>query len=304
MALRTPPSGGVSIGPFRATPLSRIDEIAEAGIASPRSSHARSPMSWTSQRTSTPVASTTRRPASVTSGPIPSPGISVMRWTTGSLPRASSGQGNGVRLSWQLASDPAGAHRSTGGEREERGRQGAPRGHRGGHPPVRHRRREGHPFVRGVRDRGSRRPLLVRGGRVPAPPPGAPHGPAARRALRVPRGGTGPPPLPGAADGDPGRADLADVDAADIRLRRFGVRPRRVGRVRGGAGPEGPAADRQDGIAPDDLSPAAHRDGRSCHRTPPSDTRPTSSGCCTARSPTRRTYVCSTRPSCSTPTTR
>ena len=71
---------GVSIGPFRATPFSRIDESARAGNTSPVRSNARTPISWTSQRTSTPVAMTTRRAASTTSGPIPSPGISVTRW--------------------------------------------------------------------------------------------------------------------------------------------------------------------------------------------------------------------------------
>src|SRR4051812_19299741 len=40
------------------------------------------PAGWTSQSKSTPVASSTRRVASVSSGPVPSPGISVTRCVT------------------------------------------------------------------------------------------------------------------------------------------------------------------------------------------------------------------------------
>src|SRR5689334_8938699 len=40
------------------------------------------PASWTSQSNPTPVASSTRRVASVSSGPVPSPGIRVTRWAT------------------------------------------------------------------------------------------------------------------------------------------------------------------------------------------------------------------------------
>jgi hypothetical protein len=58
--------------------LRRSDSRSALGTTSPVSSMARVPATWRSQVTRTPAASTTRVIASVISGPIPSPGRSVM----------------------------------------------------------------------------------------------------------------------------------------------------------------------------------------------------------------------------------
>src|SRR5262245_13214174 len=76
---RKPPSG-VFVGPFSATRRSRIDSITRSGSGVPSRSQVSKPASWTSHSISTPVASSARRAASVTSGPTPSPGIRVTRW--------------------------------------------------------------------------------------------------------------------------------------------------------------------------------------------------------------------------------
>ena len=78
---RKPPPTGVVIGPFRATPFARIASSVSSGSGLPPcSSIAAAPAGRTSQSNSTPVASSTLRVASVSSGPMPSPGISVTRW--------------------------------------------------------------------------------------------------------------------------------------------------------------------------------------------------------------------------------
>src|SRR5206468_1223593 len=72
------------IGPLSATPLARIASRTWSGSGFPPYCSIMSlPACWTSQSNSTPVASSTRRVASVSSGPVPSPGISVTRWATG-----------------------------------------------------------------------------------------------------------------------------------------------------------------------------------------------------------------------------
>src|SRR5580700_3125367 len=71
------PTGVVS-GPLMATLLRRIESSTCFGSGSPNSSITPSPASCTSQSISTPVASMTRRAASLTSGPTPSPGINVI----------------------------------------------------------------------------------------------------------------------------------------------------------------------------------------------------------------------------------
>src|SRR4029453_12257846 len=98
---------GVSIGPLRATPLSRMDASARDGKASPVRSKAPSPISSTSQTMSPPVAATARRAASTTSGPIPSPGINVTRWGNGGSSSDRAGvSGTGGGLSWQARMGP------------------------------------------------------------------------------------------------------------------------------------------------------------------------------------------------------
>src|SRR5437588_5711888 len=71
------PTGVVS-GPLIATRLRRIESSTWSGIGWPKRSTTPSPASWTSHSMSTPVASMARRAASLTSGPTPSPGISVI----------------------------------------------------------------------------------------------------------------------------------------------------------------------------------------------------------------------------------
>src|SRR5213592_3485091 len=81
---RKPPPTGVVIGPFSATPFRRIDSRVAGGSGLPAFSSITSvPACSTSQSNATPVASSTRRVASVSSGPVPSPGISVTRCATG-----------------------------------------------------------------------------------------------------------------------------------------------------------------------------------------------------------------------------
>src|SRR4029079_7575186 len=73
---RKPPPTGVVIGPFKATPVSRIASRTSGGSGLPPCfSITSAPASRTSHSRSTPVASRTRRVASVSSGPVPSPGM-------------------------------------------------------------------------------------------------------------------------------------------------------------------------------------------------------------------------------------
>ena len=78
---------GVVIGPFSATPLRLIDSSVSSGRGVPASSITSTPACRTSHSKSTPVASRTRRAASVSSGPVPSPGISVTRWAMSAADR-------------------------------------------------------------------------------------------------------------------------------------------------------------------------------------------------------------------------
>src|SRR5436305_13163420 len=94
---------GVVIGPLSATPFRRIESSTCSGSGLPPYSSITSvPACCTSQSNSTPVASRTRRVASVSSGPVPSPGIKVTRWGTGSdsIPGvAGSGPGRFLSVS-------------------------------------------------------------------------------------------------------------------------------------------------------------------------------------------------------------
>src|ERR671918_144987 len=74
---RNPVPTGVVTGPLRATLLRTIDAITCSGSGDPWVSMAGSPAAWTSHSIPQSRASTTRRVAAATSGPMPSPGISV-----------------------------------------------------------------------------------------------------------------------------------------------------------------------------------------------------------------------------------
>ena len=78
---------GVVIGPFSATPFAFTEASVSSGSGVPASSITSTPASRTSQSKSTPVASRTRRVASVSSGPVPSPGMRVTRWAMGAADR-------------------------------------------------------------------------------------------------------------------------------------------------------------------------------------------------------------------------
>src|SRR3954454_11841565 len=81
---RKPPPIGVVIGPLSATPVSRIASRTSGGSGLPPCfSITSAPASRTSQSSSTPVASRTRRVASVSSGPVPSPGMRTTLCATG-----------------------------------------------------------------------------------------------------------------------------------------------------------------------------------------------------------------------------
>ena len=80
LTLRKPSPTGVVIGPLSATRLRRIDSRTWSGSGVPYSAMTASPASTVSHSNSMPVASRTRRVASASSGPMPSPGIRVTRW--------------------------------------------------------------------------------------------------------------------------------------------------------------------------------------------------------------------------------
>ena len=65
------------IGPLMATPLRRMLSITRSGSGVPSLAMVASPACCTSQSKPMPVASRTPTVASASSGPIPSPGISV-----------------------------------------------------------------------------------------------------------------------------------------------------------------------------------------------------------------------------------
>ena len=77
LAERNPSPTGVVMGPLRAVPRRRIDWSTGSGTAVPYLAITSPPASTRSHSIFTPAASMTRTAASVTSGPIPSPGSSV-----------------------------------------------------------------------------------------------------------------------------------------------------------------------------------------------------------------------------------
>ncbi len=110
---------GVVIGPLMATPLRRTESIVSCGSGVPADSMMSTPASWTSQSNADPVvaaaASSTRRVASDSSGPVPSPGISVTRCVVmSSFPRLSSDPRGGYPVALRLP--PAAREGGDGGQ--------------------------------------------------------------------------------------------------------------------------------------------------------------------------------------------
>src|SRR5438067_6367893 len=107
-----------------ATPLRRTESIVSCGSGVPAVSMMSMPASWTSQSKSEPTvaaaASSTRRVASASSGPVPSPGISVTRCVVISSLQALRGES---RLSEPLL----GSAGREGGDQREHGDTGGER---------------------------------------------------------------------------------------------------------------------------------------------------------------------------------
>ena len=78
--LRNPEPTGVVIGPLIATLESRIASRVSSGNRSPCSASAAEPAIRSTHSIAGTAASSTSRAAADTSGPMPSPGISVTRW--------------------------------------------------------------------------------------------------------------------------------------------------------------------------------------------------------------------------------
>ena len=73
---------GVVIGPFSAMRVALIDSSVASGSRAPSDSRAPAPATWGIHSMPTSAASSTRVHAAETSGPIPSPGMSVTRCGT------------------------------------------------------------------------------------------------------------------------------------------------------------------------------------------------------------------------------
>ena len=78
LTLANPVPIGVVTGPFSATLLRRIESMSSTGSACPVRSNETTPAWKRSHSIDTPEAARIRRTASVTSGPMPSPGMSVI----------------------------------------------------------------------------------------------------------------------------------------------------------------------------------------------------------------------------------
>src|ERR1700738_166896 len=91
LMLGNPPPTGVVTGPFNDTRVRSMDSINSLGMYSPDFLNASAPTANVSHSNFSPVASRMRTVALVTSGPIPSPGISVTLWVIISLDLCSLG---------------------------------------------------------------------------------------------------------------------------------------------------------------------------------------------------------------------
>ena len=170
---------GVVIGPFSATPFAFTDASVSSGSGVPASSITSTPAWRTSHSSSTPVASRTRRVASVSSGPVPSPGMRVTRWAIGGADRtypadrdslarttiANIPEGARCRGRVSVSTGPTRDPRSGSVPADERGRglqARARRRRRGRDGDRRARPRRWRAPVPRRRHRGARRPLSVR----------------------------------------------------------------------------------------------------------------------------------------------
>src|SRR5690242_7637023 len=106
---RKPPPTGVVMGPFNATPVSRTASRTSGGSGFPPwRSITSAPASRTSQSNRAPVASSARRVASVSSGPVPSPGIrTTLCAMCLNLPTARYSRGMKERELLRLTADAA-----------------------------------------------------------------------------------------------------------------------------------------------------------------------------------------------------
>src|SRR6267378_663986 len=78
LTLVNPPPTGVVTGPLSATLFRRIDSSSSPGSVAPYCSTASTPAGYDSHSASSPAVSRILTTAPVTSGPIPSPGMSVI----------------------------------------------------------------------------------------------------------------------------------------------------------------------------------------------------------------------------------
>src|SRR5258705_2056172 len=88
-----PPPIGVAVGPLRPARVISSEAKTSSGINWPCSASARTPASTRSHSRAAPVASTARTVASATSGPMLSPGMSVIRWAINSYYKVGGGYG-------------------------------------------------------------------------------------------------------------------------------------------------------------------------------------------------------------------
>src|SRR5216683_740223 len=112
LMLAKPPPMGVVTGPFSPTRVRSMDSLSSLGMYSLYFSKASAPAAKLSHSNLTPVASSMRTVAWMTSGPMPSPGIRVTLWVmknerkSGHRVIGSSGHLNPPRISFSMARSP------------------------------------------------------------------------------------------------------------------------------------------------------------------------------------------------------
>src|ERR1700733_3890779 len=112
---------GVVTGPLSATLLRRIESMSSTGSVWPERSNASRPARWRSHSIATPDAFRIRTTASVTSGPMPSPGIKVMVCVMEYLIAKNEGRGTfSVRALWLSLPDVPEEQRQAQADVDER----------------------------------------------------------------------------------------------------------------------------------------------------------------------------------------
>src|SRR5216684_2499252 len=112
LMLAKPPPMGVVTGPFSPTRVRSMESLSSFGMYSLYFSKASAPAAKLSHSNLTPVASSMRTVAWMTSGPMPSPGIRVTLWVmknerkSGHRVIGSSGHLNPPRISFSMARSP------------------------------------------------------------------------------------------------------------------------------------------------------------------------------------------------------